>query len=365
MPQSLEDAEQLLRAALDEPQTVQLNKLIIQIPCFNEAETLGVTLSELPRAVAGVRAVEWLVIDDGSSDETVAVARQHGVDHIVRLTRNQGLARAFMAGLDEAVRLGADVIVNTDADNQYCAADIGKLIAPIVKGQADLVIGERPIMQTEHFSPAKKLLQKLGSWVVRRASRASVPDAPSGFRALSRRTALRLNVFTDYTYTLETIIQAGQNNMAIVSVPVRTNPDLRPSRLLKSIPVYVRRSAMTIIRIFMAYRPFEFFAIPGLLCGLAGGALWARFALFWLVDGGVGHIQSLILGSLLLGAGLAAIVVGLIADLISVNRKLLEKVDGHIRDLQEQLALPPAPDAAGHSGTHRPPGTNTGTEVAS
>ncbi len=338
MQRSLDEAEQLLQSAIDNPSAGQLDKLIIQIPCFNEAETLGVTLAELPRSVPGVRTVEWLVIDDGSSDETAAVAQQHGVDHIVQLTRNQGLARAFMAGIDQAIRLGADVIVNTDADNQYCADDIQKLVAPIVNGQADLVIGERPIMQTRHFSPAKKLLQKLGSWVVRQASTASVTDAPSGFRAISRQTAMRLNVFTDYTYTLETIIQAGQNNMAVVSVPIRTNPDLRPSRLLKSIPSYVRRSAMTIIRIFMAYRPFEFFAIPGMIACLAGGALWARFAVFWFTSGGVGHIQSLILGSLLLGAGLAGIIVGLVADLISVNRKLLEKVDGHVRELQEQVA---------------------------
>lgn len=345
---TLDQAEKLLQQALDENDAAaasRLEKLIIQVPCFNEAETLGVTLAELPRQVPGVRCVEWLVIDDGSTDGTVDVARAHGVDHILKLTRNQGLARAFTAGIEEAVRLGADVIVNTDADNQYCAADIGRLVGPIVSGEADLVIGERPIMSTPHFSLAKKLLQRLGSWVVRQASSARVTDAPSGFRAMTRKTAMRLNVFTDYTYTLETIIQAGQNNMAVVSVPVRTNPDLRPSRLLKSIPVYIRRSAMTIVRIFMAYRPLEFFAIPGLLSCLAGGALWVRFGFFWMTQGGSGHVQSLILGSLLLGAGMASIVVGLVADLISVNRKLLEKVDWHVRQLQEQINRPGGPAA--------------------
>ena len=226
-------------------------KLIIQIPCYNEAETLGIALSALPRQVPGFDSVEWLIIDDGSTDDTVKVALSHGVDHVVRHTRNQGLARGFMNGLQACLEHGADVIVNTDADNQYEADDIPLLTAPIVNGKADIVIGARPIQAIEHFSPIKKLLQKLGSWVVRVASKTDVPDAPSGFRAISRTAARHLVVFSDYTYTLETIIQAGQKNMAITSVPIRVNGDLRPSRLVKSIASYIQRSIVTIIRVFM------------------------------------------------------------------------------------------------------------------
>ncbi len=339
MPISLECAESLIEQVIQHESgtSCRLRKLIIQIPCFNEAETLGITLSELPRSVAGIETVEWLVIDDGSADETIAVARKCGVDHVVAMPRNRGLARAFMAGINEAVRLGADVIVNTDADNQYCGADIEKLVAPIVSGRADMVIGTRPIMNTSHFSLPKKILQRIGSWVVRQASSADVEDAPSGFRAMSRETAMRLNVFTDYTYTLETIIQAGQNNMAVESVPIRTNPDLRPSRLLKSIPSYVRRSASTILRIFMTYRPLAFFGIPGLACCTASSLLCGRYLMFWLGGSGAGHIQSLILAAILMFAGLLGVVVGLVGDLISVNRKLLEKIDWQVRQLREQV----------------------------
>lgn len=338
-PDSLSNAELLVEKAIQQESAApcRLKKLIIQIPCFNEAGTLGITLADLPRSVAGIETVEWLVIDDGSADDTIAVARQCGVDHVVAMPRNRGLARAFMAGINEAVRLGADVIVNTDADNQYCGADIEKLVAPIVSGRADMVIGTRPIMKTSHFSLPKKILQRVGSWVVRQASSADVEDAPSGFRAMSRETAMRLNVFTDYTYTLETIIQAGQNNMAVESVPIRTNPDLRPSRLLKSIPSYVRRSASTILRIFMTYRPLSFFAIPGLACCAASCLLCGRYLIFWLGGSGAGHIQSLILAAILMFAGLLGIVVGLVGDLISVNRKLLEKVDWQVRLLREQV----------------------------
>ena len=222
---------------------VSLGKLIIQIPCFNEAATLGITLDALPRKIDGVKVVEWLIIDDGSSDATAEIARAHGVDHIVQFTQNKGLARAFQAGIEECLRQGADVIVNTDADNQYHADDIQHLVTPIVNGEADFVIGERPILQTPHFSFLKKRLQRLGSWVVRKASTAEVADAPSGFRAIRRETAKRLNVFSDYSYTLETIIQAGRDKWAVKSVPIRTNADLRPSRLLKSIPSYCFRSA--------------------------------------------------------------------------------------------------------------------------
>jgi glycosyltransferase involved in cell wall biosynthesis len=233
-------------------------KLIIQIPCYNEAETLPIALAALPREVEGFDEVEWLIINDGSTDNTVEVAKQCGVDHIVDLKQNQGLARGFIAGLKECLRQGADVIVNTDADNQYEARDIPKLTKPILEGKAEYVIGTRPIEQTEHFSKTKKFLQKLGSWVVRKASRTDIPDAPSGFRAMSRECAMQLNVYNTYTYTLETIIQAGQKNMAIMAVPIRTNPDLRPSRLLSSIPNYIKKSVVTIVRISVVYKSFQF-----------------------------------------------------------------------------------------------------------
>ena len=301
-------------------------KLIIQIPCYNEAATLGVTLAGLPRQVAGFDAVEWLIIDDGSSDDTVAVAKAHGVDHIVRHTRNQGLARAFMTGLDACLERGAHVIVNTDADHQYDAAGIPALVAPILGGAADIVIGERPIEAIEHFSPIKKLLQKLGSRVVRMASNTDIPDAPSGFRALSRAAARRLVVFSDYTYTLETIIQAGQKNMAITSVPVRVNGELRPSRLVKSVPSYVKRSLVTIVRIFVIYRPFRFFATIGALLFAAGFLIGLRFLAKWLSGDGGGNIQSLILSGALLVMGFQTVLVAFLADLLAANRKLLEEV---------------------------------------
>ncbi len=301
-------------------------KLIIQIPCYNEAETLAVALSELPRHVAGFDSVEWLVIDDGSSDETSAIARAGGVDHVVRHSVNLGLARAFMTGLDACQRLGADVIVNTDADNQYNAADIPTLVAPILAGSADVVVGARPIATIEHFSPVKKALQKFGSWVVRFVSKTDIPDAPSGFRAISRRAAQQLIVFNDYTYTLETIIQAGQRGIPIVSVPVRVNGDLRPSRLVRSIPSYLRRSIATIVRIFVIYRPFRFFGTIGAILFAAGTLIGLRFLWFYLEGSGQGHVQSLILGSILLGMGFQTILIAFIADLLAANRKLLEEV---------------------------------------
>lgn len=301
-------------------------KLVIQIPCFNEAATLGVTLGRLPRKLAGFDAVEWLVVDDGSSDDTVAVARAHGVDHVVRHTRNQGLARAFMSGLDAALARGADVIVNTDADNQYNADDIPALVAPIVQGAADMVVGARPIETIEHFSASKRLLQKLGSWAVRVASNTEIPDAPSGFRALSRAAAQRLMVFNDYTYTLETIIQAGHKNMAITSVPVRVNEDLRPSRLVRSIPSYVRRSVFTIVRIFAIYRPFRFFATIGALLFGAGFLIGLRFLVKYLGGEGTGNVQSLVLAGALLVMGFQTVLVAFLADLLAANRKLMEEV---------------------------------------
>ena len=313
-------------------------KLILQIPCFNEAETLPVTLACLPRSVPGFDRVEWLVVDDGSADSTAEVARRHGVDHVVRLPRNRGLARAFSCGIEASLGAGADVIVNLDADNQYDARDIPKLVAPILSGEAQLVVGSRSIETIGEFSPLKKLLQRLGSWVVRIASRTSVPDAPSGFRAMSRDAASQLNVFSDYTYTLETIIQAGQRGMAVRSVPVRTNAALRPSRLMTGIPSYVRRSILTIVRIFMTYRPFEFFAIPGAISLLAGLALGIRFLYYYLtLEVPAGHVQSVVLGALLVGVGVALIVVGLVADLISANRKLMEKTDAHLHRLRDQI----------------------------
>jgi glycosyltransferase involved in cell wall biosynthesis len=301
-------------------------KLIIQIPCYNEAETLAIALAELPRQVEGFDVVEWLVIDDGSSDDTAAIARANGVDHVVRHSVNLGLARGFMTGLNACLRLGADVIVNTDADNQYNAADIPALVAPVLEGRADIVVGARPIATIEHFSPVKKLLQKLGSWVVRVASKTDIPDAPSGFRAISRDAAQQLIVFNNYTYTLETIIQAGQRGIPIVSVPVRVNGDLRPSRLVKSIPSYLRRSIATIIRIFVIYRPFRFFGIIGAVLFALGTLIGLRYLWFFLEGSGEGHVQSLILGSILLGMGFQTILIAFVADLLAANRRLMEEV---------------------------------------
>lgn len=309
-------------------------KLIIQIPCYNEEQTLGLTLSTLPRELPGVDRVEWMVIDDGSTDRTVEVARAHGVDHVAQLYINRGLASAFMVGLDCAIKAGADIIVNTDADNQYDAADIPKLIAPILRGEADIVVGARPIDDIAHFSLVKKALQRLGSWVVRLASGTSVPDAPSGFRAMTREAAMRLNCFNNYTYTLETIIQAGRKGMAIKSVPVRVNPDLRPSRLVRSIPSYVQQSTFTIFRIFMTYRPFRFFALLGLIAGGIGMVPTLRFLYYYMENEGQGHIQSLIYSVLFLGLGAVLIVVGLVADLIGVNRLLLEDIRWRLREME-------------------------------
>jgi len=303
-----------------------MTKLIIQIPCYNEEGVLATTLAALPKEVDGIDTVEILVIDDGSSDRTAEVARENGVDHIVRLPRNRGLAAAFMAGLRASIDAGADVIVNTDADNQYCADDIPKLVAPVLAGSAEIVIGARPIAEIEHFSMVKKTLQKLGSWAVQQASNTNIPDAPSGFRAISRDAAMQLNVFNNYTYTLETIIQAGQKNMAIISVPIRVNGELRPSRLVKSVTSYVFRSLLTIIRIFILYRAFRFFAAMGTVLFGGGFLLGLRFLYFYAVGEGDGHIQSVLLGVGLMTMGFVALIFGIIADLVSINRKLLERV---------------------------------------
>lgn len=310
---------------------LQMTKLIIQVPCYNEEETLGITLAALPRELPGVEVVEWLVVDDGSADGTVDVARRFGVDHLVSFSHNQGLARAFKAGLEASLSAGADVIVNTDADNQYCADDISALIAPILSRKADIVIGARPIGDIKHFSPLKKLLQKLGSRVVRMASNTDVDDAPSGFRAMSRDAAMRLNVFNEYTYTLETIIQAGQNGLAITSVPIRTNPDLRPSRLVKGIPAYLKTSLFTILRIFMTYKPLKFFMILGSIPFTVGFLIGVRWLVLYLGGTPRTHVPSLILASLLMLTGVQLWIFGLVADLLSVNRKMLEDIQLRIR----------------------------------
>ncbi|WP_298579343.1 glycosyltransferase family 2 protein [uncultured Luteimonas sp.] len=322
-------------------------KLIIQIPCLNEAGTLGIAVGALPRQVEGFDRVEWLVIDDGSTDGTATLARELGVDHVIQHPVNRGLATAFMTGLHAALRLGADVVVNTDADNQYEARDIPALTTPILEGRADMVIGARPIDETAHFSWIKKKLQRLGSWAVRKASGTDVQDAPSGFRAISRETAMRLNVFNPYTYTLETIIQAGQSNLRIVSVPIRTNADLRPSRLVRSIGSYVRRSLVTIVRVFVIYRPmFTFLSVAALL-GIPGLLLGIRYLVFLATGQGGGHVQSLILASLLVTLSALALMCGLLADLIATNRKLLEKVDRTGNATALSLAsCPPDADSA-------------------
>lgn len=315
-------------------------KLIIQIPCYNETESLPETVAQLPRQIEGVDEVEFLVIDDGSSDATAETARVCGVDHVLRLPHHSGLATAFAAGLEACLRLGADLIVNTDADNQYNAADIPVLTLPILEHRADIVIGARPVATIEHFSPLKKLLQHLGSWVVRLASKTDIPDAPSGFRAISRTAAQRLMVFNDYTYTLETIIQAGQKNMAITSVPVRVNEDLRPSRLVKSIPSYVRRSVGTILRIFVIYRPFRFFGTIGVALFGAGFIIGLRYLYYYTQGSGAGHVQSLILASILLGMGFQAVLIAFVADLLAANRKLLEDLRTQMKVLHTDRQAP-------------------------
>jgi glycosyltransferase involved in cell wall biosynthesis len=311
-----------------------MTRLIIQIPCYNEEETLGITLSALPRHLPGVKHVEWLVINDGSTDRTVEVAKEFGVHHIVDLPRNQGLAKAFMAGLEAAVKAGADVIVNTDADNQYCADDIPKLIEPILDGRMDIVVGERPISEIKHFSVTKKAFQRLGSWAVRMVSNTEIADAPSGFRAISRRAALRLNVFNDYTYTLEMIIQAGRKGMAITSVPIRTNSYLRPSRLIKSMASYLLRSFMTIWRIFMLYKPLQFFIIIGSIPFSVGFLLGIRWLILFLMGTPRSHVPSLVLAAILMLIGFQLWMFGLLADLLGANRKMMEEIQLRVRQVE-------------------------------
>ena len=308
-------------------------RLIIQIPCFNEAETLEVTLNDLPKHIDGIDEIEYLIIDDGSHDNTAEVAKKWGVHYVVRFRRNKGLAKGFMAGLDACLKNGADIIVNTDADNQYCGADIETLVRPILDKKAHIVIGERPIDDTEHFTPLKKKLQHFGSWVVRKASKTTIPDAPSGFRAYSREAAMRINVINDYTYTLETIVQSGREKMAVMSVPIRTNPELRESRLFHSMWGYIKKSMLTIVRTYLMYRPLYFFFMLGSILALVGVGFFVRYFVFFCSGEGGGHLQSLILASTLLIVGFQTIVVGLLGDVISANRKILQDVQYHVRKM--------------------------------
>ncbi|MFY9489178.1 MAG: glycosyltransferase family 2 protein [Solirubrobacterales bacterium] len=317
-------------------------KLIIQIPCLNEEETLPLTIADLPREVAGFDTVEWLVIDDGSTDRTVEVAVENGVDHIIRLTNNKGLAVAFQAGLDACLKLGADVIVNTDADNQYRADDIGPLTAPIVAGQADMVIGDRQIHTIEHFSPLKKRLQRLGSAVVRRASGTNVEDTTSGFRAYNREAALRMQVVSRFTYTLETIIQAGKTLVATTHVPIRTNEKTRESRLFPSMSAYVRRNTVSIFRIYSQYEPLRVFMFAAAICGLATAIIWGRFGYFYIDGDGAGHVQSLILGAVLFNASLLLAALGIIGDLLAAQRTLTQRLLEHTRRIELQLGVEPS-----------------------
>jgi len=315
-------------------------KLIIQIPCYNEEATLSQTVRDLPRALAGVDEIEYLVVDDGSTDRTNEVAWNSGVHHIIRLGRNCGLAYAFLSGLEAALRAGADIIVNTDADNQYRGEDIGRLIQPILEGWADIVIGDRGVAALECFSPLKRLLHCWGSWVVGRAAGIPVPDATSGFRAFTRESALRLTVLSDYTYTLETLIQAGARRVAVVYVPVRTNPQTRQSRLVRSIPSFLAISAVTILRFYTMYRPLQVFAAVGGTLIAGGVVLGLRF-LYFFCQGVPGHLQSLILAAILTIVGFQVCLIGLIADLVQLNRKMLEETLYRMRQW-ELGRLPPA-----------------------
>ena len=317
-------------------------KLIIQIPCFNEAEQLPQTLADLPRVLDGFDTVEWLVIDDGSTDETVAVAREHGVDHLVRLTNNKGLATGFQAGIDTALKLGADVIVNTDADNQYYGPDVARLVEPILEGHADMVVGDREVSRIEHFSPLKKTLQRLGSWVVRQASSTSVPDTTSGFRAYNREAAIQMMVVSKFTYTLETIIQAGKLLVAIDHVPIRTNPKTRESRLFPSMGAYVRRNAVSIFRIYAQYEPLRVFWSLALLIGLASVAVWIRFIVAYADGNGKGHVQSLILGAVLFIAAVVLWALGVIGDLLAAQRVMTQRTFERVRRIELALGVEPS-----------------------
>lgn len=312
-------------------------KLIIQIPCYNEEETLIIALDALPKKIEGIDEIEYLIINDGSRDRTAEVARNWGVNYIVNFKKNKGLAKGFMAGIDACLRNGADIIVNTDADNQYCADDIEKLVRPILEGKTDIVIGARPIDEVRHWSPLKKKLQHFGSFVVRKASGTDIPDAPSGFRAYSREAAMHLNVINEYTYTLETIVQAGRSKIAMESVPVRTNEELRPSRLFHSMLGYVKKSMVTIVRAYMMYKPVKFFGLIGGSIFALGTVLGIRFLYYFFNGSGSGHIQSLILCSMLIMLGSETIILGFMASLIAANRKILEDVQVRVKELDYKV----------------------------
>jgi glycosyltransferase involved in cell wall biosynthesis len=318
-----------------------LVKLIIQIPCYNEEETLASTISQLPRQLQGVDKVEWLIVDDGSTDRTTDIARAHGVDHIITHPKNLGLARAFATGLEACLACGADIIINLDADNQHRGEDIPELLRPILEGRADIVIGARPVDDIDDYTKVKKILHRIGSWAVRLASGTDIPDAPSGFRALSREAAMRTRIYSRYTYTLETIIQAGQRGLSITWVPIRTNQASRPSRLIHSTLSYVLNCLMTIIRIFVVYRPFRFFYSIGLLLFFSGTLMGVRYLWLAFVLGSRGHVQSLILASILIGIGFQTIMVAFVADLLSVNRRLSE-------DIRYQLLKNALEEKGGH-----------------
>jgi glycosyltransferase involved in cell wall biosynthesis len=317
-------------------------KVIIQIPCFNEAEQLPATLSDLPHEIPGVDELEWLIIDDGSTDDTVAVARANGVDHIVRFTAHKGLAAAFQAGLDACLKLGADVIVNTDADNQYRGSDIPKLVQPIIGGRADLVVGDRRVGEIDEFSPVKKTLQRVGSAVVRRFSDTTIPDVTSGFRAYSREAALQVQVVSKFTYALETIIQAGKMFVAIDSVPIATNPKTRESRLFSSMWSYVRRNALAILRIYTMYEPLRVFAVAAGLVAIVGAAIWARFIYYFVTGDGHGHVQSLILGATMLVISVQLAALGVLADVLAAIRVLLQRSLERIQRLELRLGVEPS-----------------------
>jgi glycosyltransferase involved in cell wall biosynthesis len=308
-------------------------KLIVQIPCLNEEASLPATLQAIPRSIPGIDAVEVLIVDDGSTDRTAEVARAHGADHVVRFTNTKGLAQGFMAGLDACLRLGADVIVNTDADNQYPGHEIPRLIAPILSGEADMVVGDRSVTEVAHFSWTKKRLQTLGSWVVRKVSGTSVPDTTSGFRALTREAALRINIVSEFTYTLESIIQAGKKKMAVAHLPVATR-ETRPSRLFGSTWEYVKRSGATILRIYAMYEPLKVFVLLGSALFAAGLALGLRYAWFWWQGSITGHVQSAILSVLLLILGFQTLQWGIMADLVASNRKLIEDLLYRVRKME-------------------------------
>jgi len=316
-------------------------KLIIQIPCYNEAETLPQTVADLPRELPGVDCIEYLVIDDGSHDETVAIAHEIGVHHIIQLPHNMGLANAFSAGLEASILHGADLIVNTDADNQYVGAEIGRLIEPILAGRAELVIGDREVGKVESFSPLKRFLQQLGSWVVSQAAMLRVPDAASGFRAMTSEVALRTLVLGNYSYTLETLIQAGARRVAVLFVPIRTNAPTRSSRLQRNMPHFLANQTIAIIRAYTLYRPLRLFLLLGAAMLAGGLAIGLRFLYFYLIGAGDGHIQSLILGAILLIVGFQVTLIGLLADLVGFNRKMLEEALYRLRRLEQRQAGEP------------------------